>query len=218
MARENRDSSRRSASQADWLGCEQPGRKRPWALEQQLFGTPVSGSEELLRALAERLSRERLVLDQIDADRQGQQRKVAELEGELKAIGETDRAKEPSAVPSNLGDRPSQPVLMLRSTSRQPDRDYWLSRCEGFLVESPTGRGVGVVEGLRYGLRIDRPDLLEVGVGRLRRRVLLVPVDQVEHISNDDGLVILSRDPLTPRTLVHDLLARARAKLPLSPA
>jgi hypothetical protein len=45
--------------------------------------------------------------------------------------------------------------------ARAFDSDYWLCRCEGFLVDSPAGR-VGVVEGARFRSRLDRPDLLAV--------------------------------------------------------
>ena len=69
------------------------------------------------------------------------------------------------------------------------------------------------VTGLRFGTRIDRPDLLEIEVGRLRPKLLLVPVEEVEHISVDEERVLLSRDPRPHPDLVHELLLRARDKL-----
>jgi hypothetical protein len=169
--------------------------------------------------LAGRLSEERFALCQIEAEVEEQMRKVSGLERQLEAIavGSSPDSEPPPAASTSEG-RASRTVLMLRSTCPPPDRDYWLSRCEGFLVEAPAGRGVGVVEGLRFALRIDRPDLLEVGVGRLRRRVLLVSVDEVEYISGEEERVVLSHDPLARRDLAHELLARARGKLGVSPS
>jgi len=188
-------------------------------LEEQLLGARASESEGLLGALAERLSEERFALCQIEAELGAQMRRVSELERQLEAlaVGSGLGGEPPRAASTSVG-RASRTVLMLRSTAPPLDRDYWLSRCEGFLVESPTGRGVGVVEGVRFALRIDRPDLLEVGIGRLRRSVLLVSVDEVEYISGEEERVVLSHDPLARRDLAHELLARARGKLRVSPS
>jgi len=41
------------------------------------------------------------------------------------------------------------------------DHDYWLCRCEGFRVDAPTG-SLGLVEAVRFGARLDRPDELLV--------------------------------------------------------
>ena len=41
------------------------------------------------------------------------------------------------------------------------DRAYWLRRCEGFLVETPTKR-IGRVTGIRYGETTNEPETLEV--------------------------------------------------------
>jgi hypothetical protein len=219
VARRNRDPSRPSASRADWLGREQTTRKRPWALEEQLFGCgSAGGHDERLRALAGRLSDERSALSLIETELRQQIQRVSKLEWQLEAIAaENGHGVEPLPA-SAAGHAPSKTVLRVRSTSPPDDRDYWLSRCEGFLVESPTGRGLGVVEGLRFSLRIDRPDLIEVGAGLLRRRVLLVPVDDVESISGDEERVVLNTDPFERHALTHKLLARARATLRISPS
>ena len=60
------------------------------------------------------------------------------------------------------------------------DRDYWLAHCEGFRVDTANGR-LGFVTEIRAG---DRPDdaLLAVQAGVLGRRVVLVPLDEVEFI------------------------------------
>lgn len=47
------------------------------------------------------------------------------------------------------------------------DHDYWLGRCEGFRVDAPSGR-LGLVEAVRFGARLDRPDELLVRGGVLR--------------------------------------------------
>jgi hypothetical protein len=72
-------------------------------------------------------------------------------------------------------------------------REYWLHRCEGFRVES-AGRGIGTVHGLRFKGSIE-PDLLEVRTGLFGRRVLLIPVEQVEELVPQEKRVALSASP-----------------------
>src|SRR5581483_11697442 len=55
-------------------------------------------------------------------------------------------------------------------------RGYWLRRCEGFVVETPTRR-IGRVAGIRYGERSNEPAVLEVRTGMFGRKVLLITVD-----------------------------------------
>jgi hypothetical protein len=74
------------------------------------------------------------------------------------------------------------------------DSDYWLCRCEGFLVDSPGGR-VGFVEGVRFRSRLDRPDLLAVRAGFLSRRRFLVPVEEVVKLVPQEERVILRATP-----------------------
>jgi hypothetical protein len=61
------------------------------------------------------------------------------------------------------------------------DHDYWLCRCRGFRVDSPAGC-IGRVEDVRFGSRLDRPDLLLVRSGLLAKRLLSVPVSEVEQV------------------------------------
>jgi hypothetical protein len=68
-------------------------------------------------------------------------------------------------------------------------RDYWLHRCEGFRVES-AGREVGRVYGLRFKGSLE-PDLLEVRTGLFGRRVLLIPVEQVEELVPKEKRLLL---------------------------
>jgi hypothetical protein len=60
-------------------------------------------------------------------------------------------------------------------------REYWLSRCIGYRVESPTGR-IGVVESAGFWTRYDCPDFLVVRTGHLRPRRATVPVTDVVQI------------------------------------
>ncbi len=87
-----------------------------------------------------------------------------------------------------------RPLVDPRPTQAELDRGYWLCRCEGFTVESPSGH-VGFVEGLRFRSRVDIPDLLEVSAGRLGRSLVLVPVSQVETIESEEQVLVLREDP-----------------------
>jgi hypothetical protein len=86
--------------------------------------------------------------------------------------------------------------------SRQPafprplawDDDYWLCRCQGFGVDSPTGR-VGRVEEVRFGSRLDRPDLLLVRTVLLGKRSLSVPVSEVKQVVPLEERLILRGAP-----------------------
>lgn len=60
------------------------------------------------------------------------------------------------------------------------DRDYWLAHCEGYHVESPSGR-LGLVEEILPS-NGDRPGLLAVRGGVLGRRLLVVPTSDVAFI------------------------------------
>jgi hypothetical protein len=100
-----------------------------------------------------------------------------------------------------------RPLVDPRPTQAELDRDYWLCRCEGFTVESPSGH-VGFVEGLRFRTRVDVPDLLEVSAGRLGRNLVLVPVHQVETIESEDRVLVLRNDPLRHRRRVPELVLR----------
>jgi hypothetical protein len=98
-------------------------------------------------------------------------------------------------------------VVDPRPSRAELDRSYWLCRCEGFRVESPAGR-VGFVEGLRFRSRIDLPDLLEVSAGRLGRRVLMIPVADVESVESGEELISLRADPIQRRRRVPAVVVR----------
>jgi hypothetical protein len=166
------------------------------ALERQLVSPrpdrPSPPPEALISRLEERA-------DELAA-------RVAELERLLAA-----RVSPPQTSPSQP--RPPQPSLgpRLRTTARpRPEAtadEYWLRRCEGFVVDSPSGE-VGVVEGVRFQSRHDRPDELEVRVGKLRPEVIVVPVAEVDDISAETEQIVLRHDPRHPRR--HRLTSRLR--------
>ena len=181
-------------------------RVRPWALEEQLLGPPGAAERDgRLVDLATRLSAERSALSELEAQYRAQLDRVTELEAQLEAavLANVDGAEPPQRATR---------LLTLRSPCPPPDRDYWLSRSEGFAVQSARWKAAGIVAGLRFGLRIDRPDQLEVELGRVRRRTLLVPVDEVGFISGEEELIVLDHEPLARRDLAHALLARVRGK------
>ena len=70
------------------------------------------------------------------------------------------------------------------------DRDYWLSQCEGYRVES-SGRRIGTVQTVRYGSRADRPDTLVARTGFLGRKTMMIPVAEViEVIPREQRIVV----------------------------
>ena len=74
------------------------------------------------------------------------------------------------------------------------DRDYWLCRCEGFRVDSPTGR-LGLVEAVRFRSRLDRPDELLIRAGILGTRLLVVAVSDVEAVIPRQERLVLRFGP-----------------------
>ena len=78
------------------------------------------------------------------------------------------------------------------------ERDFQLRRCERFAVYAGA-RPLGVVDGIRYESRTDRPDLLEVRSGRFGKRLVLIQVSDVEAIDPDEEVVIVSEGCWTPR-------------------
>jgi hypothetical protein len=105
------------------------------------------------------------------------------------------------------GGSPPKQAAEMHLPPAASERDYWLCRCEGFAVESPTGR-TGVVDGVRFLSRVDQPDLLEVRAGLFRRRLLLVPAEEVEGIFSSEKRLVLRSTPRVPRT------QRGRVKKP----
>ena len=215
MPGEKRTPSDRQRTVADWLHREPSAGQRSWALEEQLLsGIPTPDRDHLLATLAEQLTEERLSLARMEGALHDEMRRVEELQRRLAESHASGNGRAPSAEPP----RASPPVLPVRAPGR-PDRNYQLSRCVGFRVESPAGE-VGVVVGLRFGSLLDRPDLLEVCRGRWRRRSALVPVEAVERIRFEERRISLAGDVVRPpyRRLVHALVLGLRGKVRVSPS
>jgi hypothetical protein len=71
-------------------------------------------------------------------------------------------------------------------------QDDWLHRCEGFRVESAR-RAIGTVHDLRFNGSIEPK--LEVRTGLFGRRVLLIPVEQVEEFVPKEKRIVLRAPP-----------------------
>ena len=76
------------------------------------------------------------------------------------------------------------------------DRAYWLRRCEGFLVETPTKR-IGRVTGIRYGETTNETEVLEVRAGLFGRTQLLISVHDITDIDPEQRRIALA-DPPSP--------------------
>lgn len=73
---------------------------------------------------------------------------------------------------------------------------YWLRRCEGFVVETPTRR-IGRVSGIRYGETTNEPEGLEVRSGLFGRKQLMISVHDITEIDPEQRRLGLA-DPLRP--------------------
>jgi hypothetical protein len=88
-------------------------------------------------------------------------------------------------------------------------RFYWLCRSEGFRVDSPEGR-FGLVEAVMFRVRPDQPDALIVRAGVLGRRLVIVPIEEVEDVLPRRQRILLRREP-DPTGM--DFLTELRARL-----
>ena len=194
-------------------------RERPWAYEELLLGEgPERDRARELDAVVDELRRAHdalavlyRALDQHMAEIEGLERRLRELTPAVEA--EAPRPAPPMTFPHTrvgsgaVGDPARLPV----------DQPASLARCEGFQVDSPAGP-VGVVEGLRFVTRIDRPDLLEVRGGRLGRQLLVIPVSQVKEVIVAEELVLLRSAPAANEDLLAELVERVRGALRLDHA
>ncbi len=80
------------------------------------------------------------------------------------------------------------------------DRPYWLSRCEGFLVQDQEGTRIGTVVELHYRSRLDQPDELAVRAGRFGQRLLTYPADAIETILPMQARLLLAPGALPIRS------------------
>jgi len=202
-----------------WVRSDPSARERPWAYEELLLGEgPERDRARELDAVVDELRRAHdalavlyRALDQHMAEIEGLERRLRELTPAVEA--EAPRPAPPMTFPHTrvgsgaVGDPARLPV----------DQPASLARCEGFQVDSPAGP-VGVVEGLRFVTRIDRPDLLEVRGGRFGRQLRMIPVDQVEEVRVGDELVLLRSAPEQNEDILAELVERVRGALHLDHA
>ncbi len=73
-------------------------------------------------------------------------------------------------------------------------RDYWLRRCDGFVVATPTRR-LGRVSGVRFGAGSNEPEVLEVHAGFLGRTLLLLSVEDLVEIVPEQRRVLVQDSP-----------------------
>jgi hypothetical protein len=212
VAGKKRTPSAAEGRNEDWLGRGLPARGRAWALEEQLFGTVSDTTRSrVLDVLGADLAAERAVLSRLEEELHEQAVRIARLEWRLSVLQGGGANDSPERR------RPAErPTAHVRSGRSSLERSYSLCRCEGFWVDSPTGR-IGLVEGLRFRSRIDQPDLLEVRAGLLGRRQLLIPSDHVEDIIVAEERLVLRDTPRVGDHHLHELLARVRKRRPATP-
>jgi hypothetical protein len=93
------------------------------------------------------------------------------------------------------------------------DENYWLTRCEGFRVDTPAGY-LGVVAEVRFHSRHDRPDHLVARGGMFGNRVTIVPVSEGLQIIPGEGRIILGiTAERCDRRRGYEALRRVRAYL-----
>jgi hypothetical protein len=73
------------------------------------------------------------------------------------------------------------PRLRVAEVPASFDRDYWIAHCEGYRVDGHAGR-IGFVDEIRPNPADPRTPLLAIRVGRLGRRIVVVPADEVHSI------------------------------------
>lgn len=172
------------------------------------LGPPGKGGERLARAFGIGSTTDRDVGRKLE-DLQASLTRIAEELNDLSLGARLDVADSAPAEPE-----PAPPVVVLPRVPRATDRDYWLSRCEQFTVYTGE-RLVGVVEGMRFESRVDRPDSLEVRCGHLGRKLLLVPIDDVDLVEPEGKAIVLraSRPAAGVREFLRVRAARLRTPL-----
>jgi hypothetical protein len=201
-----------------WVRPGSSSRGRPWAYEELLLGSEAE--RDRAHEIDEVVDDLRRAHDELAVLYRALDQHMAQIESLERRLSELSPAVEPEAAR-----RPPRTFPHTR-TGAGPDDEpgQWqvhpaasLARCEGFQVDSPAGP-VGVVEGLRFVTRIDRPDLLEVRGGRFGRQLLVIPVDQVEEVRVGDELVLLRSAPEQNEDMLAELVERVRGALHLDHA
>lgn len=179
------------------------GRRRE---SRAWLGPPARGGERLARIFGIGVTAGADVgprLEELEAAVRRLEDQVRELEGGRVVVGE-------AVAPAGAG----RPLVELPHVPPAADRDFWLAHCEEFAVCTEEGP-VGVVAGIRFRSRIDRPDLLEVRRGHIGRGRLLVPVEHVDLVDPKERLVVLHASwPVPgPRRRLRARLGRLRPLL-----
>jgi hypothetical protein len=157
------------------------------------------------------------MLEQLESDFADECHELARMQDDLRrqALRVTRSEERLATLKASAGRR--QPVgrtprrATAYSAPAPPDRALALRQCEGFEVDSPSGR-IGLVEGLRYHSGIDQPDELEVRAGWLGRRLLVIPVHDVEEILIDEGRLVVRETLVARRHVWQGILARLGAQ------
>jgi hypothetical protein len=218
VPRRKRTSPQGVGSGGDWLRRGQAARLRPWALEEELLAAiPDADRAKTLRALAAEFVEERARFSQIEEELYRQGLKVSGLDARLGALTRLAGSDPSPDADALAGERPTQRRTVDPHPSRVSlERDYWLCRCDGFRIDSPAG-SVGIVEGLRFGSRVDRPDLLAVRAGLFGRRLLLIRVEEVDRIVSDEQRIVLRDAPRQPGDQIRKQLDRWLSRLREAP-
>jgi hypothetical protein len=119
---------------------------------------------------------------------------LAQLSARVSALEQTHQPAATDPEPTVAAPRPPAALsapIELPHIPLTDDRDHWLSRCDQFAVYAGE-RHLGTVDGIRYASRADRPDLIEVRGGPFGRRLLVLPVDEIEAVIPDEQAVIVS--------------------------
>ena len=160
------------------------GRLRRQGARERLL---LAGVDDAAIGLAAQLAaeRERLAAAEVRLGEQAQE--LSRLRADLEALrGQLPEPARPASAPTGR-------LVELPPPGAVPGPEYWLCRCTGFRVDA-CGGPIGKVAGIRFDNRHDCPDRLEVRTRR-PRRLVLVPVGDVEQIDPVERRIVLRLDP-----------------------
>ena len=187
-------------------GSQSGGERREMGRAWLGGGGSAEGVERLVRVF--RIGRAERAL-QLENELAELMAMVRTLETELRALHRRDDPDPYQAETSGTS------TVELRRPPEPGERDYELHRCQGFEVYAGQER-LGVVEGILYGSRSDRPDMLEVRTGRFSRsNPLFVTVEDVEAIEPDEAAVIVREELRSSASRSRLAAAVARLRSPL---
>jgi hypothetical protein len=78
------------------------------------------------------------------------------------------------------------------------DTDYWLGHCQGYRVDSPSGR-VGIVDDVLFRTDLLRPDTILIRSGLFGTHLTPVPIDDVVEIAPRTEQIMLRDRPGEPQ-------------------